>query len=132
MPLAPPNASAQRWPDRFTRQLLTDERALAAAMAYVELNPARAGIANNIETSHHTSVQTRVTALRNAPEKAHEPLWPIVGRCVFRLPKTRHSTSNSLITRNDRSGSTSAAPLQHRSRPPCAAWASILRIGQDR
>ena len=31
-------------------------------------------------------MQARVTALRDAPEKAHEPLRPIVGLCVFRLP----------------------------------------------
>jgi len=50
------------------------------------LNPVRTGIASNIETSDHTSVQARASALRNAPEKAHEPLRPIVGLRVLRLP----------------------------------------------
>jgi REP element-mobilizing transposase RayT len=76
------------WEGRFKCQLLTDERALAAAMAYVDLNPVRAGIARHVESSDHTSVQARVAALRDAPEKAHEPLRPIVGLCVFRLPMT--------------------------------------------
>ena len=39
MPPAPTNASAPwRWPERFKCQLLTDDKALAAAMAYVDLN----------------------------------------------------------------------------------------------
>ena len=49
------------WEGRFKCQLLADERALAAAMAYVDLNPVRAGIAKNVERSDHTSVQARGT-----------------------------------------------------------------------
>ena len=33
-------------------------------------------------------MQARVTALRDAPDKANDPLRPIVGLCVFRLPMT--------------------------------------------
>jgi REP element-mobilizing transposase RayT len=76
------------WEGRFKCQLLTDERALAAAMAYVDLNPVRAGIANNVGRSHHTSVQARLCTLRDSPEKANEPLRPIAGLCVFHLPMT--------------------------------------------
>jgi len=57
-----PNASAQRWPDRLKCQALADERALAAAMAYVDLNPVRAGIADKREDSEHTSVALRLKA----------------------------------------------------------------------
>ena len=89
MPPAPTNASAPwRWPERFKCQLLTDEKALAAAMAYVDLNPVRAKIASNVETSDHTSVQVRANELRKSPEKANDTLRPIVGLSVFRLPMT--------------------------------------------
>jgi REP element-mobilizing transposase RayT len=67
------------WEGRFKCQLLDDEAALAAAMAYVDLNPVRAGIADSIETSDHTSVQARAKALRDDRSLADAPLRPIVG-----------------------------------------------------
>ena len=76
------------WEGRFKCQLLADERALAAAMAYVDLNPVRAGIAKNVERSDHTSVQARAEGLRDQPARANETLRPIVGLSVFRLPMT--------------------------------------------
>ncbi len=67
------------WEGRFKSQLLDDEAALAAAMAYVDLNPVRAGIASSIDSSDHTSVQKRAEDLRNDPSKADAPLMPIAG-----------------------------------------------------
>ncbi len=67
------------WEGRFKCQLLDDEAALAAAMTYVDLNPVRAGIADSIESSDHTSVQVRAEDLRKDPSKADEPIQPIAG-----------------------------------------------------
>jgi len=48
------------WEGRFKSQALLDEKALLAAMAYVDLNPVWAGLAETPEASDYTSIQERV------------------------------------------------------------------------
>jgi hypothetical protein len=48
------------WKSRFHSQALKTEEALLSCMAYVDLNPVRAGIAKNLEFSDYCSIQERI------------------------------------------------------------------------
>lgn len=74
------------WEGRFRSQALLDEKALAAAMAYVDLNPVRAGIADTPEQSRHTSVKARIEALRKGQTTAPY-LFPFSGNHRADMPE---------------------------------------------
>ena len=48
------------WESRYKSQALLDEKAVLSAIAYVDLNPIRAAMADTPETSDHTSIKMRV------------------------------------------------------------------------
>jgi hypothetical protein len=52
------------WEGRFKCQTLEDEGAVLACMAYVDLNPVRAGVAASLEECTFTSITERLAALR--------------------------------------------------------------------
>ena len=47
------------WEGRFRSQCLLDENAILACMVYVDLNPVRAGITDDVATGEHTSLAKR-------------------------------------------------------------------------
>ncbi len=55
------------WGSRFNSQALKSEEALLSCMAYVDLNPVRAGIAETPESSSYTSIQERLTSVFDLP-----------------------------------------------------------------
>ena len=66
------------WEGRFRCQLLCDERSVLAAMAYVDLNPIRAGIVDTLEAAVHTSASERIDHGRHGLSPA-ELLCPVAG-----------------------------------------------------
>jgi hypothetical protein len=69
------------WEGRFKSQALLDEEAVLTVMAYVDLNPIRAGLAETVDSSEFTSGRQRLREIAPAaaPAATHKPaLLPFV------------------------------------------------------
>ncbi|MCP5183774.1 MAG: transposase [Pseudomonadales bacterium] len=71
--------SGHFWDSRFGCQVLLDERAILTCMAYVDLNPIRAGAAISLADSRFTSIQHRLEALGENAIDPDEQLGPVAG-----------------------------------------------------
>ena len=70
------------WESRFTSQALLDEAAALTCMAYVDLNPIRAGLTDKLEESEHTGIKRRIESLK--PGQLQKTVKSIVGEVKSR------------------------------------------------
>ena len=118
------------WEGRFKCQALLDERAILSCMAYVDLNPVRAGMCEALRDSEHTSVRYRIESARSAIGKALErssqdqALKPVAGRDVDALSDLTESSYIEIVrwtglqSRAGKRGKLSAAA----ETPPDGLW----------
>ncbi len=100
------NVTGRFWEGRFKSQALLDEQALITCMAYVDLNPIRADMAETPEQSDFTSIQERIHKAINNNES--HTLLPFQDEAK-KETETNPDTENSLklkekalpIERND-------------------------------
>ncbi|MCF2910860.1 transposase [Pseudoalteromonas sp. DL2-H2.2] len=110
------------WEGRFKSQALLDAAALAACLAYVDLNPVRANMAETPETSDYTSIKKRIEHAQQGKQpksllrfagnpRKHMPkglpfdltyyiqLVELTGRCMRADKRGYISDSQPLLTR---------------------------------
>ncbi|AQS36213.1 hypothetical protein Sps_01024 [Shewanella psychrophila] len=128
------NCKGRFWEGRFKSQALLDEAAVLACMAYVDLNPIRAGIAKTPETSDFTSIQQRIKSALVGEQPNH--LFPFIDNERKNMPKglcfsveeyLKLVDDTGRIIRNDKRGSISESSRHtlHRLNIPEQNWLKI-------
>ncbi|MCK0154817.1 transposase [Alcanivorax sp. S6407] len=135
------------WESRYKCQALLDEKAVLQCMAYVDLNPVRAAMAETPEESDYTSIQQRSEAVMSESEDNLKPrLLPMVAAntaeaedddtvCRFRLMDYLELVdSTGRAVRDDKRGAISACAARVLDRLGIdeGAWLAHMKPRQQR
>jgi len=112
----------------FRCQALLEQQAVLSAMAYVDLNPVRAVMADTLMESDHTSVQSRLKDRLKQPKNSLSlrPLKPVAGLDSDALINMTESSYIELVqwtgeqARPDKRGQ--LKPADQTSNPPPGLW----------
>ena len=131
------NLDGRFWQGRFKSQALLDEGAVLSAMAYVDLNPIRAKIADTPESSEFTSIYERIHLAQVDKLKQPDSLMPFCSDEAHPLPKINFSFKDYLelvdttgrILREDKPGRIleNHAPILTRLNLTPKGWLKIVQ-----
>ncbi len=71
------NVKGRFWESRYTSIALLDETAVLSCMAYVDLNPIRAGFVEDLKSSLYTSIKKRLNQFESNASLRHFPISPV-------------------------------------------------------
>ena len=115
------------WQGRYFCQKILDEAALAACMAYVDLNPVRAGMAATPEESQYTSVYERMQALQPAGKATVKSPAPKSALTPTTTATPSHRSEDSPVEQRPTAPAPSLQPESvHR-----AAWLSPFELSRQ-
>jgi REP element-mobilizing transposase RayT len=123
------NCTGRFWEGRYRSQALLDEAALVSCMAYVDLNPIRAGKSTSLAGSEFTSIKERLEAFATNPEPKPNWLVPLAGEktsSIHVLP-IQQTDYFALVDWTGR-----AVRLDKRGAIPANVESVLLKLGVDR